>query len=89
MKEYAYISLCGIDCNKCLNYKKNVNCAGCRDEKVLLEDCPTRVCAIEKGFLHCGECETFPCEELNKFYHSGNPNHLKAYENIKSFIEES
>ena len=89
MKQYDFISFCGIDCRKCANYKQNMNCAGCRDEKELLSDCPTRVCAMEKGFIHCGECDVFPCEELNSFYHDGNASHLQAFENIKSFLEKN
>ena len=78
------IAYCGIDCQKCKNYKKNMNCAGCRHELELLEDCPTRICCSEKGFLHCSECNEFPCEELKCFYNDGNPLHLQAFETLKS-----
>ena len=65
-----------------------MNCQGCRNEMELLADCPTRVCAMKKSLLHCGQCENFPCEELNEFYHDGNPNHQLAYSNMKCIIEE-
>jgi len=82
MDKYEALSFCGIYCGRCKNYKQNMNCMGCRNELELLADCPTRVCAAKKGFLHCGECEKFPCERLEKFYNSGNPLHLQAYHNI-------
>ena len=82
MGQYDLISFCGIDCKKCTNYKQNMNCQGCRDERELLSDCPTRICANEKGLVHCGDCEVFPCEELINFYHDGKASHLQAYKNI-------
>ena len=82
MSKYETLSYCGIYCGDCKNYKQNLNCAGCRDETELISDCPTRVCAAERGYFHCGECDTFPCEMLNNWYHSGNPQHLQAYHNI-------
>ena len=85
---YEELSYCGIFCGRCKNYKKNMNCQGCRNETELLDDCPTRVCAEKKGFLHCGQCAEFPCVELNEFYHDGNSNHLLAYENMQCMIQE-
>ena len=87
MDKYEAVSFCGIYCGKCRNYKKNMNCAGCRNETLLLADCPTRVCSAARGHLHCGECETFPCERLQNFYNSGNPLHLQAYHNILEIKE--
>ena len=82
MDKYETLSFCGVDCAKCRNYKKNMNCAGCRNEQILLADCPTRICAAARGHLHCGECKDFPCPELHAFYHGGNPLHLQAYHNM-------
>ena len=78
-KEYGF---CGIICSDCKNYKKNLNCQGCLGEKNLLNDCPTRSCAISKKINLCSECEKFPCEELYNFYNDGNALHKKAYQNI-------
>jgi len=64
MSNYETLSSCGIYCGKCKNYKQNMNCAGCRNEPELVWDCPTRVCAAKREYLHCGECADFPCEEL-------------------------
>ncbi|MDR2035882.1 MAG: DUF3795 domain-containing protein [Coriobacteriales bacterium] len=80
------LSYCGINCTSCGNYKKNENCQGCRDEPNLLWDCTTRTCAIERGFLHCGQCDEFPCDELSRFYHDGKPSHLQAYHNMLDLI---
>jgi len=84
---YEALSYCGFACTSCNNYKKNENCQGCRNEAKLLEDCPTRTCAIKRGLLHCGLCEEFPCEELQAFYHDDKPSHLQAYKNMLDIIE--
>jgi hypothetical protein len=60
---------------------------GCRNEKELVNDCPTRTCAINKGLLHCGECDSFPCGELNDFYKDGMPHHEMAYRNMLKIKE--
>jgi len=86
--DYEVLSFCGIYCGRCKNYKQNMNCQGCRNELELLLDCPTRMCAMEKGLLHCGQCENFPCIELSEFYHDGNSNHHLAYANMQCIIEE-
>ena len=87
MDKYETFSYCGYDCAKCKNFKQNMNCAGCRNENDLISDCPTRICAAERGFLHCGECGEFPCEELKNFYNNGNPMRLQAYHNMLEIIE--
>jgi len=84
--DYETLSYCGIDCGKCKNYKQNMNCAGCRNEEELIADCPTKACAVEKGLLHCGECEDFPCKELEEFYNSGSAMRKEAYENMLKII---
>ena len=38
MENYEKISLCGLYCVGCKNYKKNYNCMGCRNEKELVND---------------------------------------------------
>jgi len=88
MSKYETLSYCGIYCGKCKNYKKNMNCSGCRNETTLVDDCPTRACAIRRGLLHCGECDEFPCAELNDFYHSGNPLHLSAFHNMQAIVKD-
>jgi len=55
---------------------------GCRNEKELVNDCPTRACCIDKGLLHCGLCEDFPCSVLYNFYNDGVKHHYLAYENM-------
>ncbi len=59
-----------------------MNCMGCRYEDNLIDDCPTRSCAVKRGLLHCGECEIFPCAELNNFYNDDIPHHEVAYKNM-------
>lgn len=44
---------------------KRIICDGCtceREETVLLDPaCRARKCVTEKGYLHCGYCDEFPC----------------------------
>ena len=44
---------------------KTVICDGCnceREDAVLFSpDCEARKCASEKGHIHCGYCEQYPC----------------------------
>ena len=81
MKHLDKLGYCGLYCGGCRNFKKNADCMGCRDEKEMLDDCPTRTCVVEKGLLFCGECDEFPCSMLNEFYKDGNPIHDLAFRN--------
>lgn len=83
MEQHETLSFCGVYCGGCRNYKENADCSGCRNEENLLDDCPTRSCAIKRGVLHCGECEEFPCAELRDFYGDGKRHHEVAFENIR------
>ena len=82
MKEYEKLAYCGLFCGGCRNYKENLNCAGCRYEADLVSDCPTRACAVNRGLLHCGDCEEFPCASLKQFYEDGIRHHAMALQNI-------
>ena len=84
---YEELSYCGFACAACSNFKKNENCQGCRAETKLLWDCDIRICAIERGLLHCGLCSEFPCKTLMDFYHDGKPSHLQAYKNMQRIRE--
>jgi hypothetical protein len=87
MDQYEKLSLCGLYCGGCKNYKENYNCMGCRNEKELVDDCPTRACCIDKGLLHCGLCEDFPCGILNDFYTDGMKHHELAFKNMLDIKE--
>lgn len=88
MAAYKEGSYCGIDCGKCKNYKKNLNCQGCKAEKELISDCPTRSCAAVRGLSSCGVCMDFPCKTLSDFYHDGNPLHRQAEKNMLAMIQD-
>ena len=81
MKDLEKLGYCGIYCGSCKNFKENANCMGCRDEMEMLGDCPARACVITKGLLFCGECDEFPCPEVDEFYKDGNPFHNLAFRN--------
>ena len=47
------------------------DCDGCKTESGRLfsnNNCPMRICAIEKGIENCAYCEDYPCEELEKLF---------------------
>lgn len=87
MKPNETLAFCGIYCGGCKNYKENANCMGCRYEETLVDDCPTRSCAMAKGLLHCGECGDFPCPTLKEFYEDGMRHHAVALRNIQRIME--
>ena len=59
---------CGLHCYNC-EYKEPCNCGGCieTDGHPFHGECPVAACCREKRHLHCGECETFPCELLLQY----------------------
>lgn len=61
-------SRCGILCSAC-EYKDQMGCSGCVNiEKPFWgEKCPVKSCCESKENKHCGTCENFTCELLNKF----------------------
>lgn len=61
-------SRCGILCNEC-HYKEEIGCLGCVHIKKPFwgEECIIKSCCEKKGHEYCGECEAFPCDQLNAF----------------------
>lgn len=47
----------------------DIYCDGCRnmkpDAKRVDTGCTVRVCVMEKGIKHCGDCEEYPCQKFN------------------------
>ena len=93
-----YAGVCGCICEDCRLYKKS--CEGCHAEKgivcwlheVGLEVCDFyECCVIEKGLMHCGECDLIPCE---KFWKNKNPKwtdeeHKEIVESRVKMLKES
>ena len=78
---------CGTDCTTC-SFKEKMNCKGCieMDGNLFWGECDIHKCAKNKGFEHCGMCDTLPCGELTHYIETGhNPNRLK---NLKKWKEE-
>lgn len=61
-------SRCGILCSEC-GFKDQMNCKGCMNitKPFWGEICPIKKCCEDKEKLHCGQCESFPCDILNQF----------------------
>lgn len=49
---------------------ENIYCDGCRcdrpDAKRIDMGCPVRKCVIEKGLIHCGDCNDYPCSTFDQ-----------------------
>ncbi|MCR5215195.1 MAG: DUF3795 domain-containing protein [Eubacterium sp.] len=47
---------------------ETIICDGCtcqKEDPILLDpECQARKCVIEKGILHCGYCDNFPCSKF-------------------------
>lgn len=95
-KEILVTTYCGLDCTNC-GYREPFHCNGCVSTNGFAfhcekEPCPVASCAMEKGILFCGVCESFPCELLNGF--SCDPEHgdtppgarVEACRAIKRFL---
>ena len=65
------VSYCGLYCGACPSFHKGT-CLGCRSEdknqsRISKWSCKIRKCCIEvQKIEHCGQCEDFPCKEMNR-----------------------
>ncbi len=60
-------SRCGVVCSEC-DYREQFNCSGCVNIAVpAWGQCEVKICCENKKLQHCGECDTFPCMQLNQF----------------------
>jgi hypothetical protein len=54
-------------------------CKGCRSDELYVHSgcahCKIRACAEERGILHCGLCDEFPCERIRAFQGDGRVHH--------------
>lgn len=64
------LSRCGLYCDQC-KYRQRHNCLTCNRQAghLFWGECPLAKCSIEKGLLHCGECDEFVCETLYSMSH--------------------
>lgn len=60
---------CGQNCQECSHFEKS--CKGCMNTGGLpfyIEHTPHKICPIfacvnGKGYLHCGNCDEYPCKK--------------------------
>lgn len=62
-------SRCGIVCSECEYKKEPTNCNGCVeiDKPFWGDKCPVKSCCEDKNLNNCGNCPTFPCDQLKQF----------------------
>ncbi len=60
-------SRCGILCAGC-PYRESMGCQGCANiETPFWGSCPIKACCEGKKHAHCGQCPTFPCQQLTAY----------------------
>lgn len=61
-------SRCGIKCSEC-EFRESMGCLGCLHIKKPFwgEQCVIKDSCESKGHDHCGQCQLFPCDQLNAF----------------------
>ena len=65
-------SRCGILCSKCI-YQKENKCVGCTNiDNPFWGVCPVKSCCEDKKQENCGECSSFPCNQLHEFAYAEN-----------------
>jgi hypothetical protein len=85
-----FMGRCGIDCNDC-EYRAPMNCPGCvcSEGKPFWGECSVAKCSADKGHEHCGKCQEFPCEMLNKFaYDPDQGDNGKRISNLREWNEK-
>ena len=68
------IGTCGSYCGDC-TWRETTGCKGCRVAagNMFYGECAVAICAIAKGFAHCGLCPDLPCGILQAAF--DNPEH--------------
>jgi len=89
------LSYCGLYCGACPSYQKGT-CLGCRSEDKKQNrkskwGCKIRLCCHkEKELEHCGQCEQFPCNLIDRKLiksHPGDPKFTYRHEIPKNVKE--
>jgi GNAT superfamily N-acetyltransferase len=76
------IAFCGVDCAVCPDFLSG-KCPDCRKTTQAEGDaCLPAACCLEKGFLCCGDCESFPCSDMADFY-AESEGHRQALERMR------
>ena len=85
----VFDTYCGLSCVNC-EYKTSHGCGGCiaTEGNPFHGKCEVAECAKSRGKRFCGECESFPCDILNKYSfdseHGDNGERIENCKKIKS-----
>ena len=78
---------CGVDCSACVDLKSGT-CPGCRQTVWEGADiCLPVACCRKKRIEFCGQCGSFPCEDMKAFYQESE-SHECAYRRMLSLRGE-
>ena len=88
MQDFA--ANCGIFCGDC-DYRERMNCPGCIQARgrPFWGECRIAACCIGKGLDHCGQCATFPCDDLKSFaYDAEQGDDGQRIRNLKAWNQQ-
>jgi len=68
--DMSLLSPCNYYCGNCVLYKKS-KCLGCAEASAKAEAegrvfCDVSLCAKNKPFKTCSDCQSYPCEKYDK-----------------------
>ena len=65
--------------------REDVSCSGCKTDTIapFCARCEMRVCAREKGFEFCYQCEEYPCDAITDFKNDKAPHHSPIFSNLR------
>ncbi len=87
MTSLELIGYCGVDCSVCSDYINKI-CPGCRASVGQTEeDCPAALCCMDRDILFCGQCDDFPCKDMQEFFKESE-SHQQAEIRMKALKEE-
>ena len=68
---------------------EEIVCGGCKSEvnAAYCTDCVMRLCARDRGFEFCVECEDYPCNTFETFQRDRFPHHTLITENLGAICE--
>ncbi|MDL2319109.1 DUF3795 domain-containing protein [Eubacteriales bacterium OttesenSCG-928-A19] len=64
------------------------DCDGCKGANCICGGCDMKGCAQARGIDSCADCDSFPCEIIERFGTDGTPHHHDALKNLHAIREK-
>ena len=86
--DLTHVGYCGADCSVCPDYLSG-KCPDCRHSQWPDGDpCLPIACCAKKGIACCGQCGTFPCQDMADFYQESE-GHRAAFARMQTLGRET